>query len=123
MKHLKIFEDFHTGPMRKPQGFLSKMAQGAKHALGFEKEADRESLRSIRRAIGDSWRYDWVQNIREIQPGVVIAWINDNPVTVNKTVPEILYKGRELDLHNIEDEVNDLYDTLLGMQDGSNSPR
>ena len=98
------------------------MAQGAKHALGFEKEEDRQALRSIHRAIGDSWRYNWVQNIREIQPGVVIAWINDNPVTVNKTVPEILYKGRELDLHNIEDEVNDLYDTLLGMQDGANPP-
>ena len=113
MKHIQIYENFHQGPMRKPQGFFSKVAQGAKHALGFENADDRAKLESLHRAA--SPEYGWVQSVREIEPGVIVAWVADNSVTVNKNVPEILYKGKVLDLHNIEEEVDLLYGMLIDM--------
>jgi hypothetical protein len=113
MKHIQLYENFQEGPMKKPQGFFSKMAQGAKHAMGFENAEDRKSLESLHRALSTSNRYGWVQNVREIEPGVIVAWVADNSVTVNKNIPEILYKGRELDLHNLQDEADFLYNMLI----------
>ena len=54
-----------------------------------------------------------LKNVRQIKPGVIVAWLNNYSVTVDKNVPEILYKGDSLDLHNIEDEVEHLYNRLL----------
>ena len=113
MKHLQLYENFQEGPMKKPQGFFSRVAQGAKHAMGFENEDDRKSLESLQRALSTQNRYGWVQNVREIEPGVIVAWVADNSVTVNKNVPEILYKGKELDLHNLQDEADFLYNMLI----------
>jgi hypothetical protein len=113
MKHIKIYENFQEGPMRKPEGFFSSIARGAKHAMGFEKEEDRKSLESIHRFLNDNYLYDWVKNIREIKPGVIVAWVNDSSITVDKNTPEILFKGKVLDLHNTEDEVDSLYNRLM----------
>jgi transcriptional regulator with AAA-type ATPase domain len=121
MKHIQIFEDFQTGPMKKPAGLFSRLAKSAKHSMGFESEADRKSLATIYRYIRDDYQYDWVGNIREIQPGVVIAWINSNPVTVNRNEQEILYQGKELDLHNIEEEVESLFNALLKLKSSKES--
>jgi hypothetical protein len=52
---------------------------------------------------------------------VVIAWINSNPVTVNRNEQEILYQGKELDLHNIEDEVESLFNALLKLKSSKES--
>lgn len=113
MKHIQVYENFQEGPMRKPQGFFSKLAQNAKHSLGFENEDDRKSLESLQRALSTHNKYGWVKNVREIEPGVIVAWVADNSVTVNKNVPEILYKGKELDLYNLQDEANFLYNMLI----------
>jgi hypothetical protein len=118
MKHLQIFEDFKSGPMEKPKGFLSKMAQGAKHALGFENNDDRKSVESLYRVLTSSYQFDWSKGIREIKPGVIVGWVNDDSVTVDKNTPEIIYKGKSLDLHNIQDEADFLYDKLLRLQKG-----
>lgn len=115
MKHIQLYENFHQGPMRKPRGFFSKVAQGAKHALGFENADDRAKLESLYRALETQNKYGWITNVREIQPGVIVAWVADNSVTVNKNVPEILYKGKELDLHNLQDEADYLYGVLSRM--------
>ena len=112
MKHVQIFEDFKQGLMAKPQGFLSRLAQGAKHAMGMEKKEDREALDAIYRAITDDSKYGWISNVREIKPGIIVATINSKSVTVDQTVPEIYYMGRTLDLHNIEEEVDRLYQML-----------
>lgn len=112
MKHIQIYENFQEGPMKKPQGFFSKVAQGAKHALGFENKDDRAKLESLQRALTADSKYGWVQNVREIEPGVIVAWVADNSVTVNKNVPEILYKGKELDLHNLQEEADFIYGML-----------
>jgi hypothetical protein len=116
MKHIKIFEEFQEGPMDKPQGLLSRIAQGAKHAMGFENEMDRKNLESLHRALTASSKYDWVKGIREIKPGVIVASVNDNSVTADMVAPEIIYKGKQLDLHNLKDEVKLLYDRLMKIQ-------
>lgn len=119
MKHIQIYENFYEGPMRKPEGFLSKLAKGAKHAMGYENEEDRKSLRSIHKAIANSDMYGYVTNVREIQPGVVIASLLNTSVTVDMNAPEIMYKGKVLDLHNTEEEVGFLYNALLGIKSDS----
>jgi hypothetical protein len=112
MKHLQLYEDFQEGPMQKPQGFLSRMAQGAKHALGFENKEDRQALETIYTAIKDNPKYNWVKNVREIKPGVIVASVADRSVVVDKVTPEIMYKGKSLDLNNLDDETEHLYDLL-----------
>jgi len=113
MKHIQIYENFQEGPMKKPQGFFNKMIQGAKRSVGIENKEDRSSLESLQRALGASRRYGWVKNVREIGSGVITAWVADNSVTVDKNTPEIIYKGKELDLHNLQDEANFLYNMLI----------
>lgn len=113
MKHIQIYENFQEGPMRKPQGFFSKVAQGAKHALGFENDEDRRSMDKLKNALIAPRKYDWVKNVKEIKPGVVVAWVAENSVIVDVNIPEILYKGKELDLSNIQKEADFLYQTLL----------
>jgi hypothetical protein len=115
MKHIKIYENFQEGPMRKPEGFFSSLARGAKHAMGFENEEDRKSLESIHRYLNDNYLYDWVKNVREIKPGVIVAWAGDTALTVDKNAPEILFKGKVLDLNNVADEVDRLYNRLMRM--------
>ena len=112
MKHVQIFEDFIEGKMGKPKGFLSRMIQGAKHSMGIENKEDRKSIESLYRALSMP-QYGFVTNVREIKPGVVVAYVNDNSVTVDKTTPEIIYKGKSLDLHNVEEEADSLYRQLL----------
>ena len=115
MKHIQLFEDFKSGPMDKPS-LLKRIAQGAKHAMGFENKEDRKSLDSLHRALTASYRFDWAKAIREIKPGVIVGWVNDDSVTVDKNTPEIIYKGKTLDLHNTQDEADFLYDKLLRLQ-------
>jgi hypothetical protein len=113
MKHVQIFEDFKQGLMAKPQGFLSRLAQGAKHAMGMESKDDRKSIESIHTAIKDSHKYNWIKNVREIKPGVIVAQVADKSLMVDANTPEIMYKGKELDLHNLQDEADRLYTILV----------
>lgn len=116
MENIQIFEDFKEGFMKKPQGFFGKVAQGAKHALGFENAEDRKTMDSIQRLLTSSYQSDWTKGIKEIKPGVIVAWLNDVSMVVDKNTPEIVYKGKELDLHNLQDEVDFLYDKLMSIQ-------
>lgn len=118
MKNLKLFEDFVDAKIKRP-GFLGRMISGAKHAIGMEKKEDREALESIYRAIkgdneyiGSGTQDRWINNVREIKPGVIVAYRDNKGITVDQTVPEILFQGVPLDLHNIEEEVDRLYQTL-----------
>ena len=116
MKHIQVFEQFKEGPMEKPKGFLSKMIQGAKHSLGFENEKDRKDLDSLHRTIDASREYDFINNVREIKPGVIVAYISNGNVTVDVNKPEIMYKGKALDLNNMEEEADYLYNRLSRLQ-------
>jgi hypothetical protein len=115
MKNIQLYEDFKYGTMKPTQGFFSKMAQGAKHAMGMESKEDREALDSIHNAIKSSSSYNWVTNVRELRPGVVVASIINGSVLVDKNSPEIIYKGKELDLHNLQDEADFLYTKLMNL--------
>lgn len=112
MKHLKIFEQFKQGPMEKPKGFFSKMIQGAKHSLGFENEKDRKDLETLHRTINSSPEYGFISNVREIKPGVIVAYLTNDTVTVDVNKPEIMYRGRLLDLNNMDEEAEFLYNRL-----------
>ena len=112
MKHIQVFEQFKEGPMEKPQGFFKKMIQGAKHSLGFENATDRKDLDSLHRTIDASHKYDFINGVREIKPGVLVAYVSNGNVTVDINTPEIMYKGRLLDLNNIEEEAEYLYNRL-----------
>jgi hypothetical protein len=112
MKHVQIFEDFKQGLMAKPQGFLSRLAQGAKHAMGMENKEDRNSLDSFHRAL-DNFPLD---NFRELKPGVILANVMGKSVLVDINIPEITIKGKELDLHDLKQESKFLYDKLMKMK-------
>ena len=115
MENIQLYEDFKSGTMKSPQGFFSKMAQSAKHAMGMETREDRKALDSIHNAIKSSHNYNWVTNVRELRPGVLVAQINNNSVLIDKNAPEIMYKGKELDLHNLQDEADFLYTKLMNL--------
>ena len=116
MKHIEIYEQFKEGPMEKPKGFFSKMIQGAKHSLGFENQQDRKDIDSLHRTLNASNEYDLIRGVREIKPGVIVAYISNGNVTVDINKPEIMYKGRVLDLNNMEEEADYLYSRLRGVQ-------
>jgi hypothetical protein len=88
------------------------MVQGAKHSLGFENETDRKDLDALYRTISASPEYEFISGIREIKPGVLVAYIANGNVTVDINTPEIMYKGRILDLNNIAEEAKSLYNRL-----------
>lgn len=111
MKYINLFEEFQEGPMQKPKSFFSKIVKGAKDVMGVENKEDRKSLESLHKTISDMPSF--VKNVREIKPGVIVAWILDNSITVDKNTPEIIYKGKTLDLHNTTSEAEYLYNKLI----------
>jgi len=113
MKHIQIYEDFKYGKMRKEPNLFQKAWKGTKDALGIESSKDRESLETIHRILGMNDSYGLVSNAKEIKPGVIVAWLSDQSVTVDSETPEILWKGQPLDLKNIEEEAATLYSKLI----------
>jgi len=113
MKHIQIYENFQEGPMRKPEGFFSRIAKGAKEVLGIENSKDRESLETIHRILGMNASYGLVGNVKEIKPGVMVAWLNSKSLTVDSETPEILWGGKSLDLKNIQEETRTLFRKLI----------
>jgi hypothetical protein len=117
MKHIKIFEDFNQ--FKKPS-LLQKAVQAGKRFIGYEKKEDREALDKIYRAIGykdPSGIPDrtFVENIREIKPGVIVAWILGKSITVDSNESTIMYNGKNLELTDMEYECDSLYHVLSNM--------
>ncbi len=112
MNHIKLFEDFEDMPKKNIfQKFTDKAIKKTKSLIGIENKNDRESLETIYRALFSE--YEFIKNIRDIIPGESIsASFNNNNIFVNIKDPEITYKGVSLDLYNIEEEANKLYDYL-----------
>ena len=117
MKHLKIFEDFNQ--IKKPS-LLQKAVSAGKRFIGYEKKEDRASLDSIYRAIEykDPSGFpdkSFVENVREIKPGVIVAWIIGKSVTVDTNESTIMYNGRNLELSDMDYECDSLYHILSNM--------
>lgn len=113
MKHIKIYEDFKQGPLRKEPSIFQKAWKGAKDLVGIESSKDREALETIHRIIGMNDSYGFVKNVREIKPGVIVAWLNDQSLTVDTETPEIIWKGKSLDLNDLDLEANTVYRKLI----------
>lgn len=111
MNHIKMFEDFQEGPLKKSPNLFQRAIKGTRNFLGMENTEDRETLNNLYRIIYKSPEY--VSNIRVIKPGVIVAWILSNSLSVDSTEqPEILYKGKSLDLQNTKEEAEELYNLL-----------
>jgi hypothetical protein len=106
-------ENFQDGPMRKPEGFFSKIIKGAKDVMGIENPRDRKSLETIYRILDMDDSYEMVGNVREIKPRVMMAWLNGKSLVVDSQEPEILWGGKPLELNDIQGETRALFRKLI----------
>ena len=106
-------EDLNDGPMRKPEGFFSKMIKGAKDAMGIENPKDRKSLETIYRILDMEDPYDMVSNVREIKPRVMLASLAGKSLVVDSQTPEILWGGNSLELNDTRGEARALFRKLI----------
>ena len=113
IKEQEVGEDFKEGPMRKPEGFFSKIMKGAKDAMGIENSKDRKSLETIYRTLEMDPTYEMVTNVREIKPRVMIASLNGRSLVVDSETPEILWRGNPLELNDIQGETRALFRKLI----------
>ena len=113
IKEQEMNEDFKEGPMRKPEGFFSKIMKGAKDAMGIENSKDRKSLETIYRTLEMDPSYEMVTNVREIKPRVMIASLNGRSLVVDSETPEILWRGNPLELNDIQGETRSLFRKLI----------
>ena len=113
IKEQEVGEDFKEGPMRKPEGFFSKIMKGAKDAMGIENSKDRKSLETIYRTLEMDPSYEMVTNVREIKPRVMIASLNGRSLVVDSETPEILWRGNPLELNDIQGETRALFRKLI----------
>lgn len=114
MKHIKIFEDFEEF---KTPSLFQKALQAGKKFIGYENKQDRETLDGIYRAIeykDSSVIPDrtFVENVREIKPGVIVAWIKGKSITVDDNELTIMYDGKNLELADMDYECKALYGIL-----------
>jgi hypothetical protein len=113
MKHIQIYENFQEGPMRKEPNIFQKALKGAKELVGIENSEDRKSLETIHRYLNMGSSYGMVSNVKEIKPGVMVAWLGDRSLTVDSGTPEILWKGKALDLNDLQYETRTLFRKLI----------
>ena len=106
-------EDFNDGPMRKPEGFFSKMMKGANDVMVIENPRDRKSLETIYRILDMEDSYDMVRNVREIKPRVMLASLNNKSLVVDSQTPEIIWGGNSLELNDIRGEARALFRKLI----------
>jgi hypothetical protein len=106
-------EDLNDGPMRKPEGFFSKMMKGAKDAMGIENPKDRKSLETIYRILDMEDPYDMVSNVREIKPRVMLASLAGKSLVVDSQTPEIIWGGNSLELNDTRGEARALFRKLI----------
>jgi hypothetical protein len=64
--------------------------------------------------------YGLKKSIREIKPGVVVMWLNDQSLTIDTVTPEIIWRGKVLDLNDTQESVNYLYSRI---KDYINTPQ
>jgi hypothetical protein len=113
IKEQEMGENFKEGPMRKPEGFFSKMIKGAKDAMGIENPRDRKSLETIYQVLEMDPSYEMVTNVREIKPRVMLASLNGRSLVVDSETPEILWRGNPLELNDIQGETRALFRKLI----------
>ena len=117
MKHIEIFEDFKNFDSFKKPSLLKRAVDAGKKFMGLEKKEDRDELEKIYKAIGymdRSTGQKLIDNVKEIKPGVIVAWILGKSLTVDKNECTIIYDGRDLELRDMDYECDALYQYLSG---------
>lgn len=120
MKYIKLFEEFEE--FKKPS-LLQRAVKGTKRFFHMENKEDRETIEKIYRAINASpvtsggYKVDFVTNVREAKPGVMIAWILGKSLTVDDNDKTIMYAGKELELSDMDYECDALFNRLYSIID------
>lgn len=115
MKHLKLYEEFEE--FKKPS-LMQRAIKGTKRFFGVEKKEDRKELEKIHRFIdhrSGEFNVDLIKDVNEIKPGVIVANLIIGNVVVDCNDLTIMWKGKELELNDIEYEVESLYDRLKSL--------
>ncbi len=111
MNYIKLFEEFEE--FKKPT-FLQRAFKGAKRFIGVESKEDRESIETINRTLDSG--FDFVKGIREIKPGVIVCNLVNGNVTVDLNDETIIFRGKELELSDMNYECQELYNKLKRKQ-------
>ena len=115
MKHIKLFEEFEE--FNKPTMF-QKALKGTKQFFGIESKEDRETIEELHRKISNDISKKGTdeliatKNVREIKPQVIVCNILNDTLTVDKNDNTIMYKGKDLQLKDIELECDRIYQAL-----------
>ncbi len=113
MKHIKLFEEFEE--FKKPS-LLQRAVKGTKRFFHMENKEDRQTIEKIHRILDNqslsSDGINFVKSVKEIQPGVIIAWLltgGTGSLTVDTNENTIMFSGKELELSDMEYECQNLY--------------
>lgn len=117
MKYLLEFYEYE-----KPSRW-SKFKQNVKSKLGIDNSEHRQELEMIREIIRNiAEKPDYIQHVKSVnkfgQGSVqsISAQIINHNITVSLgDEPMINIDGQILDLHNIKEEANNLYDSLVSL--------
>lgn len=107
MKYIKLFEEFEE-PKQEPM--MQRLARGTRKFLNIDKKEDRETIEKIHRMIDSE--VEFVKSVVEIKPDVYIIYLNNGNVTLDYNNKTISYNGEQLQLKDIDDECEKLYDIL-----------
>ena len=107
MKYIKLFEEFEEP---KPEPMVQRLARGTRKFLNIDKKEDRETIEKIHRMIDSGMNF--VKSVVEIEPGVYIIYLNNGNATIDYNNKTISYNGEQLQLKDIDDECEKLYDML-----------
>ena len=115
MNYIKLFEEFEE--FKKPN-FLQRAFKSTKRFIGVESKDDRESLDTIYRTLSSD--FDFVKGIREIKPGVVICNLVNGNITVDLNDKTIIFRGKELELSDMDYECQRLYKKIKNYETSKN---
>lgn len=110
MENLLEFEEFrYKGPSR-----LDRLKTKAKDFLGIENKGDRQEIERIINYINDPNNLVYMSDLRGIGNNIVQVRLAGKFVFVDKTPNDskISVMGRDLDLNDIQDEAEYLYDII-----------
>jgi len=118
MKYLLEFHEY-----KKPT-MWSRIKKNVKNKLGIENSDHRQELEMIREILKEiSENPDYIQHVKSVNKfgegtvqGISAQIINHNiTVSLGGDEPMINIDGQILELNNIEEDANNLYDSLVSL--------
>ena len=110
MKRIKLYEEFDE--MKTPS-LIQRAIKGTKRFFGVENSLDRQALEKINRIIDNyddgEFTVNLINSVKEIKPGVIVSNLMTGSLVVDTIDNTIMYKGKELELNDLEYECKSLY--------------